>query len=483
MNRRFFIHRSLVILSVAAAMQGFSCFGHASKKATSYHIEQFEDEGLAHFSYAILVDNKIVLIDPARDPRPYYAYAKEQGAEIVAVIETHPHADFVSSHLEIHRDKKVPIYVSKLVQATYPHKTFDEGDVLKLSEQVVLHALNTPGHSPDSISILLKVEGRVIAIFSGDAVLIGGVGRPDLREYSGEHGTQREKLARQLFHTVQNKFVPLEDEVLLYPAHGAGSLCGNAIAGAKQSSIGAERKQNFAFEKQSEADFVRFLLADQPVIPVYFPYNVELNRQGAASFLPSITAVPAAAVDTLSDLSLVVLDARPSAQFRRSHLSGAINIPERLKSESWIGTLIAPNTDFYLVTENKEQADVQLAKLAKIGYEKFVKGFVLYGDHAGKESLAFDKVAFDNAPQDYYMLDVRTEKEAKENPVFTQAHNIPLAVLQQQVDKLPTDKPIVVYCASGYRSAIASSLIQQARPEALVSDIGDIIKYYNKSYK
>ncbi|MDR0264493.1 MAG: MBL fold metallo-hydrolase [Sphingobacterium sp.] len=481
MNRRLFIHRSAILLTLASAGKSVFSFGNTSKNVAGYSIKQFEDEGLAHFSYAILVDRKIVLVDPARDPRPYYNYAKEQGAKIVAVVETHPHADFVSSHLEIHRDHNATIYVSKLVRATYPHQTFDNGNTLKISDRVVLHAINTPGHSPDSISLLLKADGRDAAIFSGDAVLIGGVGRPDLREYSGEQATQRKKLAHQLYHTVQDVYVRLGDQVVLYPAHGAGSLCGNALKGAKQSTIGAERTQNFAFQQQSEEAFVRQILNDQPVIPAYFPYNVELNRKGAAPLLTSLAAIPLIGAAEVSVSSAALVDTRSATAFRRSHFSGAINIPERSKSETWIGTLIEPQGSFYLLVDTKEQGRLQLEKIAKIGYEQFVKAVVVFGDFAAQQSEDFDQAAFDRSPREYFIVDVRTAEEAKEGPVFSGAHNIPLAELKQHISELPLDKTIVVHCASGYRSAIASSLIHESVPEARVWDVGEHIKSYKSA--
>lgn len=483
MNRRLFIQRSAILWTLAWAGEGASCFGNTTKKESGYTVKQFEDEGLAQFSYAILVDKKIVLVDPARDPRPYYNYAKEQGAKIIAVIETHSHADFVSSHLEIHRDDHATIYASKLVGALYPHQTFDAGDSLKISDRVVLHAINTPGHSPDSISVLLKVDGGDVAIFSGDAVLIGGVGRPDLREYSGEQATKREKLARQLYHTVHNVYARLADHVVLYPAHGGGSLCGNALKGAKQSTIAEERRHNFAFQEKSEEAFVRQVLNDKPPVPAYFPYDVALNRQGATALQSSLVDISwiSAREASTQVLQNKVVDTRPAAQFRQSHFPQAINIPERSKSESWLGTFVAPEDSFYLVVDTKEQGQFQLEKLAKIGYEQFVKGVVLYGDFAGQQSAAFDQAAFEWKPQDYFIVDVRTTEEAKAGSIFKGAHNIPLAELKQHISELPLDKPIVVHCASGYRSAIASSLIHAAVPNAQVWDLGDHIKAYKSA--
>ena len=226
-------------------------------------IKQFEDKPLAHYSYAILSDGHIALVDPSRDPKPYYRFAEENNARITAVFETHPHADFVSSHLQIHQETGATIYASKLVGASYPHQTFDEGDRLSLGE-TELWALNTPGHSPDSISIIAKDAGGTMAMFSGDTLFIGDVGRPDLREKAGNLTAKREELARMMYRTVQEKFNDLPDETLIYPAHGAGSLCGKNLSSDASSTLGNERMGNWAFNvilsRRSSATNPSFLL-------------------------------------------------------------------------------------------------------------------------------------------------------------------------------------------------------------------------------
>src|SRR5690606_20312747 len=363
-----------------------SCLGTRKGSNASFEIQQFEDKGLSHFSYAILVDKKIVLVDPARDPRPYYDYAETQGAEIIGVIETHPHADFVSSHLQIHQENQAKIYVSKLVNATYPHEAFDEGDEIVLSDNVRLVALHTPGHSPDSISVILREEGKDKAVFTGDALLFGSVGRPDLREYSQEVATQRQQLAQQMYHTIHRKYALLDDSVLVYPTHGAGSLCGHAIRDVKVSTIGYERVHNFAFQIRDEQEFVNTLLRDQPHIPKYFPYNVELNRKGAPALEQAIQAVSVFAVGdaTPALASAVIVDTRSSEQFRDSHLPRSVNIPDNNKFETWLGTLVDPDNHFYLVVGDEAGKEQQLSKAAKIGYETLVKGVVVYGNHQGE---------------------------------------------------------------------------------------------------
>ncbi|MBA9079056.1 MBL fold metallo-hydrolase [Rufibacter quisquiliarum] len=255
-------------------------------------IQQFEDKGLAHYSYAILSEcqKEIVLVDPARNPQQYYDYAQEHDAQIVGVIETHPHADFVSSHLEIHEKTGATIYAHSLVGADYPHQAFDEGAVLEIGK-VKLKSLHTPGHSPDSISVVLEHEGKDKAVFTGDTLFIGDVGRPDLRENAGNLTAKREELARQMYHSTREKLMKLADDVVVYPAHGAGTLCGKALSEANSSTIGDEKFSNPALKEMTEDQFVTYLTADQPFIPKYFGYDVGLNKQGAPNYQQSVQAV------------------------------------------------------------------------------------------------------------------------------------------------------------------------------------------------
>ena len=203
-------------------------------------IEQFYDKLLAHGSYAIISDGKMALVDPARDVQPYLDFAKTHNAEIVAIFETHPHADFVSSHVELHDLTGANIYVSKLVGADYDHVAFDEGDTLEMGD-ITFRCLHTPGHSPDSISILAEENGKAHAIFTGDTLFVGDVGRPDLREGVGNLTAAKRDLAEAMYNTTREKLLPLEDEVLVYPAHGAGSLCGKNLSDDLFSTMGEEK--------------------------------------------------------------------------------------------------------------------------------------------------------------------------------------------------------------------------------------------------
>ncbi|GAC1376541.1 MAG: hypothetical protein NVSMB30_22010 [Hymenobacter sp.] len=290
-------------------------------------IEQFEDKGLAHYSYAVLSEcaRAIVLVDPARDPQPYYDFAHQHDANIVAVLETHPHADFVSSHREIADRTGATIRVSKLLGAEYPHEAFDTGQSFTVG-QLTFRALNTPGHSPDSVSTVLSRAGQDVAVFTGDTLLIGDVGRPDLRERAGNLTAKREELARQLYHSTREQLMTLADDVLVYPAHGAGSLCSKATSSASRSTIGAEKSGNPALRPQSEEAFVRALLADQPFIPKYFGYDVDLNKVGAPAYGPSVRQVKRLAAGAVLEPGVLVVDARPEAAFKQGHVAGALNV-------------------------------------------------------------------------------------------------------------------------------------------------------------
>ncbi|HLK96666.1 MAG TPA: MBL fold metallo-hydrolase, partial [Hymenobacter sp.] len=274
----------------------------------SVQIQQFYDKGLAHASYAIRSGRQVAIIDPARDPQPYYDFADEHEARIIAVIETHPHADFVSSHLEIAEETGATIYCSKLVQASYPHEPFDDGDRITIGT-VELHALNTPGHSPDSISVLLIDEfAHHRAVFTGDTLFVGDVGRPDLRENDNVGGHSREELAAQLYHSTRQKLMTLPATTRVYPAHGPGSLCGKTTSTDLDSTIGKEVKTNYALQPMSQDEFIKVLLEDQPFMPKYFGHDVMLNKQGALPFEDSVRAVPRLSPDATLEPGVLLID-------------------------------------------------------------------------------------------------------------------------------------------------------------------------------
>jgi glyoxylase-like metal-dependent hydrolase (beta-lactamase superfamily II)/rhodanese-related sulfurtransferase len=447
-------------------------------------IKQFEDKNLAHYSYAILSKGEVALVDPARDPQPYYDFAEKHNAKITAVIETHPHADFVSSHLEIHKTTGAIIYVSKLLGAEYEHHTFDEGDAIVLGN-VTLKSLHTPGHSPDSICIVaVDEDGKPKAVFTGDTLFIGDCGRPDLREQAGAIKAKREELAKQMFHSLRQKLMTLPDDVLVYPAHGAGSLCGKGLSDQNSSTIGAEKISNWCLKKTDEATFVNELLAGQPFIPKYFPFDVGVNKKGAPGFSTSISAVQKREPVTCKscanslDPSILVIDTRSQEQFKKSHLKGAFNLMNDTKFETWLGSIVSPEEKFYLVAENELVLNQLVERIAKIGYEKqIVLGFV--GEYGNETMNSFDPAELKNNENDFTIVDVRNLSEVKEGKIFANSIPIPLHELRERIDEVPLDKPILVHCAAGYRSAAGSSIIASVLGErCTVNDLGEAVKSF-----
>lgn len=477
MKRRTFI-RNATQLGALTCLAPADIFAPGRNHNENWEIKQFKDDGLAHFSYAIVAGQKITLVDPGRDPEQYYVFAKEKKATITGIIETHPHADFVSSHLEIRQTTGATIYTSSLINPSYEFTAFDDGAQLSLSKNIVLRSIATPGHAPDAISAILQADGKDIAVFSGDSLLIGDVGRPDLREYSGDVQAKRLQLAAAMYHTLWNKFDPLSDDIVLYPAHGAGSLCGKNMRDAASSTIGYEKKQNYAFQKMTEKEFVSTVLAELPLIPDYFPYDVALNVKGAPQLKKSIQQIPLFDKNHVSDVADLVIDGRADDLFKQSHIHNAINIPDATKFETWLGTIIRPDQPFYLVAENKDKLNALIYKSSKIGYETKIKGAFVYDALDGEKMETISPSSIPGSEDRYTIIDVRTAKEAGARKFFTSAVNIPVNELGKRIKEIPGNKPIVVHCASGYRSAIAGSILKKYFPDTEILDTGKEILNY-----
>ena len=438
-------------------------------------INQFYDKGLAHASYAVIRTGKMIVIDPGRDPQLYYNFATLHEADIVGVIETHPHADFVSSHLEIHQTTGVTLYVSKLTGAEYPHESFDDGDSIELDD-IKLKALNTPGHSPDSICILLENEyGNDVAIFTGDTLFVGDVGRPDLREDVGNITAKKEELAKAMYQSTRKKLMHLPKSVVVYPAHGPGSLCGKNMSPDLHSTIGRELRENYALQLMDELEFVKTLTTDQPFVPKYFGFDVELNKKGAPTFEDSIGKVVKLSSGTPLEKNVLIIDTRPGDEFKKGHVKGAINLQNGTKFETWLGSIVGPTEQFYLIAANDSELDEVIAKTAKIGYEGHIKAALLTPANATERSAELDLPDFINKPTHYTVVDARNWGEINDGLIFKNALTIPLPELRDRINEIPTDKPIVVHCAAGYRSAAASSIIAGKIKNVPVYDLGEAV--------
>ena len=443
-------------------------------------IIQLEDKNLAHYSYAIISNGEIALIDPARNPQSYYDLAKQYNAKIVAVIETHPHADFVSSHLEIHETTGATVYVSRLLGAEYEHQSFDDGDVIKIGK-ISLKAMNTPGHSPDSICIVaIDENGKEEAVFTGDTLFIGDCGRPDLRETAGAITAKRESLAKQMYHSLRDKLMNLPGNVMVYPAHGAGSLCGRGMSENNSSTIAIEKASNWCLQKYSEEDFVKELLDNQPFVPGYFTYEVGLNKKGAPNFADSIIKVNIIEQAPAQLKNYSIIDSRNEAEFKKGFLKNSINLMDDIKFETWLGSIIAPGEKFYLIANSKAQLQSLIERIAKIGYEGQIELAFVAGKIDGETIKDLDLDHFRRFPDDFTIMDIRNPSEIKEGEIFKNTINIPLYELRARVNEIPTHKPIVVHCAGGYRSPAGASIIKNLlKTNRDVFDLGEAVKTFN----
>lgn len=442
-------------------------------KSNEMNIKQFEYKPLAHYSYAIVSKGEMAIIDPERNATQYYAFAKENKCKIVAVIETHPHADFVSSHLQIHEETGATIYNSKKLGADYPHTSFDEGDAISIGD-ATLFAINTPGHSPDSITIVAK-DGDETSLFTGDTLFIGDVGRPDLREKAGNMTAKRQELAEMMYDTIQKKFKDLPNDALIYPAHGAGSLCGKNLSSDNSSTLGNERMGNWAFREQTKDDFVSTLLDSQPFIPSYFGFNVDINKSGAENVRKAIAKVPFQYHTSVKGL---LVDTRKEAKFKEGHLPGSINIQatsENDKFETWLGSIVEPMEAFHLIIEDPSELHDILERVSKIGYETQLESVITLGTENLKQSADLDLEDFKQNPSNYTIVDIRNQSEINDGKFFENALEHPLNELRDTLKQIPTDKPLVVHCAGGYRSAAGSSILEKSFKDTTVFDLSENI--------
>lgn len=442
-------------------------------------VKQFFDKHLAHSSYAMVSNGEVAVIDPARDPQPYIEFADKHKANIVAVLETHPHADFTSCHIELADKFGAKIYINPKVGVSYSYEPAEEGTEIKVGG-AVFKTLFTPGHSPDHNTYLLyDEENNPYAAFTGDSLFVGDVGRPDLREGAGNVKETREALAGMMYDTINSVFKGLPDEVLVYPAHGAGSLCGKNLSPDLYSNMGKEKKSNWAFQITERKAFVDELLDQQPFVPKYFPHDVELNRKGVPYYEESIQKVP-----RLDDLpedgrENLIIDVRPSVLFRQGHYAGAINLQNTLtdKFETWLGAIIDPNEHFYLIAEDEEALKRAVKRTAKIGYEQNIKAAIVKNEGPDKEQ-GLDLTDFRNNPDKFTIVDIRNTPEINQGKIFPNAITMPLPELREKLAEIPTDKPVVVHCAGGYRSTAGASIVSGNKKFPAVYDLGTAINEF-----
>ena len=430
---------------------------------------QFYLSCLAHASYLIGSDGECAIVDPQRDVDQYIDEAQRLGLTIRYIIETHLHADFVSGHRELAARTGAEIVFGAAADAQFPHRAVQDGDVLRVGS-VELRALATPGHTPESVSWLIVEEGKPSKVLTGDTLFIGDVGRPDL---AGARGFTSQQMAAMLYDSLQTKLLALPDDVEVWPAHGAGSACGKNISKETSSTIGIQRRTNYALQPMSRDEFVNMMTTDIAEPPRYFSRDAEINRLGARA-LSEIEA-PALSPEDVRKRKAVILDVRESDAFGSGHLPGAINIALGGQFASWAGTLLSPDDRIIIVADSPRRAQEAVMRLARVGMENvdgWLDGGIDAWCDAGFEVEQLPQLSVAELHDaNLRVLDVRRPGEYDAGHV-PGAVNIPLSELPQRIAEVANDAPLAVICAGGYRSSAAASILAREGFRELRNVIG-----------
>jgi hydroxyacylglutathione hydrolase len=432
------------------------------------HFEQFYLGCLAHASYLLASEGEAVVVDPQRDVEIYIKAAEENHVAIRHIFETHLHADFVSGHRELAARTGASIYIGAQAEATFPHVPVQDGFHLQVGKMRIT-ALETPGHTPESICLVIADEEKSPApwaVLTGDTLFLGDVGRPDLsKRYNAA------QLAGMLYDSLHGKLLALSDDVLVYPAHGAGSLCGRNMRAERVSTIGTERLTNYALQIRSREEFAKQLTTNLPTRPEYFQQDAEINRTGAAALsdLPVLPAVEPAELKTLLEEGGIALDVRSGEQFAAGHVPGSVNIALSGQFASWAGALLGLAARPVLIAESPDAVSEARMRLARIGLEDargYLRGGIEAWSQAGLPVATLPQISVEllsdrlrgNGLQ---VLDVRREPEWEAGHIDG-ASWWPLDNFKVAPPEVDRDLPIAVHCKGGYRSMIACSLLQRA---------------------
>lgn len=447
-------------------------------------LEQFYLGCLAHASYLVADEGTgaAAVVDPQRDIEQYLEAARRLGLGIEHVFLTHFHADFVAGHLELQERTGATIRLGARGQAEYECVPMRDGDRLDLG-RVRLEVLETPGHTPESISILVydreSDAERPYAVLTGDTLLIGDVGRPDLM---ASMGFTAQELAGQLYDSLHGKLLPLPDATLLYPAHGAGSMCGKNLSRETVSTLGEQRKYNYALQPMSREEFVRVVSAEQPEAPAYFPYDAVLNRKRR----PTLDSTLARALRPLSleealreqNAGAYALDVRDPADCDGAHLAGSVHVGLGGQFATWAGTLLDRERPIVLVAEPGREIEAA-TRLGRIGFDH-VRGYLEGGMQAlaARPDLVRSTARVTVAalaeqlasPDPPLVVDIRNAGERQQKHIPGSVH-VPLAHLERRIGELPRDRRLAICCAGGYRSAMAASLLERHG----ITDVEDVV--------
>jgi rhodanese-related sulfurtransferase/glyoxylase-like metal-dependent hydrolase (beta-lactamase superfamily II) len=442
---------------------------------------------LAHASYLIgdEASSTAIIVDPQRDVQQYLTDAAKFGLTIRHVFLTHFHADFVAGHLELRDRCGATIHLGFRAQAEYAFTAMKDGDSLQFPG-LRLQVLETPGHTIESISILVfdleNDPANPYAVLTGDTLFIGDVGRPDLR---ASLGWTANELGGHLYDSLHGKLMQLPDRTLVYPAHGAGSLCGKQLSSDTVSTLGDQRRLNYALQPMSKEEFIRLVTADQPDAPPYFTYDAILNTREHATLEKNLeqvlNPVPLAEVLRLGDAGAQILDVRDPAEYAKGHLAGSINVGLGGQYATWAGTVLDRAKPIVIIAEPGREQEAAL-RLGRIGFDH-VKGYLEGGmaaladrsdlvwptERASAPMIA-EELSASNPP---LVLDIRNPREW-ESKHIANSLNIPLNHLQDRIAELPRDRRIAVHCAGGYRSSIAAGILHQYGITNLVEMAGGL---------
>jgi len=429
---------------------------------------------LAHASYLLGDEASAtgIVVDPQRDIQQYLKDAETFGLQIRHVFLSHFHADFVAGHLELRDRCGATIHLGAQAKAEYAFVAMKDGDTLNFPG-MRLQILETPGHTIESISILVfdlaKDAVKPYAVLTGDTLFIGDVGRPDLR---ASLGWTADDLGAHLYDSIHNKLLPLPDETLVYPAHGAGSLCGKKLSSDTVSSLGDQRRLNYALQPMSKEEFIRLVTADQPDAPAYFTYDAILNTRERATLDKNLELVlhpiDLDEVLRMGDQGAQILDVREAAEYAKGHLAGSINIGLGGQYATWAGTVLDRTKPIVIIAEPSREQEAAL-RLGRIGFDH-VKGYLQGGMEAlssrpdlvwPTERVSAPMVAEELEGADApLVLDIRNPHEWATKHIGGSV-NIPLNHLQERMSEIPRNRRIAVHCAGGYRSSIAASILHQ----------------------
>lgn len=440
-------------------------------------IEQIYTGCLAQGAYYIESNGEVAIIDPLREVQPYLDRAEKDGAKIKYVFETHFHADFVSGHLDLAKKSGGQIVYGPTAQPDFDALIATDGQIFKLGN-ITIKALHTPGHTMESVCFLLSDEqGKDVALFSGDTLFIGDVGRPDLAQKAVD--MTQEELAGILYESLHNKIMPLADDIIVYPAHGAGSACGKNMSKETTDTLGHQKETNYALQDMSKEDFVKQVVTGLMPPPKYFPLNVMMNKQGYDSIDTVLkrgkqALTPEAFEAAANETGALILDTRDPQVFAKGFIPNSINIGINGGFAPWVGALI-PNIkqELLIVAEEGKEEEV-ITRLARVGYDNaigFLKGGCAAWIAAGKECDSITSITADDLAiaisKGANVLDVRKESEYGSEHIIG-AENVPLDFINERMTEVDKNKTYHIHCAGGYRSMIFSSILKSRGYENIV---------------